>query len=65
MKIEQRLKPCPFCGNKARLVPQYSEDGFGAQHIFAYIVKCTGCGAIKKSYDSLKRTALAAWNRRH
>ena len=57
------LKPCPFCGGKAKL---YVHDGVR--------VLCTKCGATSMSledyYNGLDiksnavRDVIAAWNRR-
>lgn len=47
------LKPCPFCGGKARLMRRVAE----------YLVKCTGCGTTGKS-KQIAEFAVKAWNRR-
>lgn len=54
MKKENNLKPCPFCGGKARLK---SSHGFNN-------VSCGNCGAeYPVSFDTRKEAA-AAWNNR-
>ena len=51
---ETELKPCPFCGGKARLY-----DG----HMDAYGVVCEKCG-VKLYGRSSSGAAKRAWNRR-
>lgn len=58
------LKPCPFCGGKARLLctDKGNDGGY-----FAF-VKCV-CGCCSGVYhgfapQNLKRRAVRAWNRR-
>ena len=52
-----KLKPCPFCGGKARLVP------YGDEH---YFVSCTNikCCATASRHMQNKDEAIKAWNRR-
>lgn len=40
------LKPCPFCGGKARIDTEYDMDGFGNFHK----VECSDCGASSKPH---------------
>lgn len=51
------LKPCPFCGGKARMSawPDMNE----------YSAYCTKCGAVPGDYKPTQRKAVNAWNRRH
>ncbi|MBR4472490.1 MAG: Lar family restriction alleviation protein [Oscillospiraceae bacterium] len=52
------LKPCPFCGRKAKLIKTGK----------SWWTCCIGCGA--RTYgglyptDSAKESAIEAWNRR-
>ncbi|WP_367882762.1 Lar family restriction alleviation protein [Cloacibacillus porcorum] len=48
------LKPCPFCGSKAKLYQAY--DG-------SYCVQCTKC-ANRTLCRKTKETVIASWNRR-
>lgn len=52
------LKPCPFCGGKARVMLEEEDrpdDCF-------YNIYCTVCGA--QIWVKSKTKAIAAWNRR-
>lgn len=49
---EIKLKPCPFCGGKAKIVKTYT-----------IWVKCINCHASANCH-STKKEAAAAWNRR-
>ena len=53
--MNYKLKPCPFCGGKAKL----SED----KDYQIYSVNCTECDAGTNSYG-IKRDATDAWNKR-
>ena len=61
-----KLKPCPFCGGKAKLVNE--EQGITVSYIVSYIL-CTECKAsspvfrICTEYSSDKK-AIEAWNSR-
>lgn len=48
-----KLKPCPFCGGKAR----------GFSHCSINYIKCMTCRTVSGIYDTYK-DAVAAWNRR-
>lgn len=48
------LKPCPFCGGKARLNQAY--DG-------SFCVQCTKCGN-GTLMEKTKETVIKKWNRR-
>lgn len=66
MSIE--LKPCPFCGGEAYIVPGVYRDG-GYIENCAH-VKCTKCGANGDTFsecmpfDVVEQVAAEAWNRR-
>lgn len=57
MANEIVLKPCPFCGGKAKICSADFNSAF---------VKCAnivGCGCKFEWFDS-KEAAIEAWNRR-
>ena len=54
----KELKPCPFCGGKAEVVP-YSVYG----KVKSYFVQCLKCGCQSRDYTS-KQNAEKSWNRR-
>ena len=58
--MNEKLKPCPFCGNDAELVR--GEDDF---YIFFSI--CKMCAKTADKYDNITDTCdktIETWNRR-
>lgn len=57
--MNEKLKPCPFCGGEAspKLAPYIGGGGCG------YIVDCNECWS-KTGYYSQAAEAIDAWNRR-
>ena len=56
-----KLKPCPFCGGKARIIAFDPFDGYQGR-CTVYKVGCTKCFASINDPDEDK--AIEAWNRR-
>lgn len=52
---EQKLKPCPFCGGKAKVW----EDLFIR---FSWTTYCVKCGASVR--EGTKEKVIEAWNKR-
>ena len=72
--IEQRLKPCPFCGNKdiefSLIHPQYVGKP-DMDYWVCWGIGCTECGATMEygrtgdeTWDDTQEAIIAAWNRR-
>lgn len=65
--MKTKLKPCPFCGGEAELIPILMD--YDTAESF---VRCRNCFAKGKTYktavrgeDKLReKQAIAAWNRR-
>ena len=55
MSIKHKLKPCPFCGGKAKL--------FEDKDYQIYSATCTECDAGTNAYG-IEQDAIEAWNRR-
>lgn len=53
--MSEELKPCPFCGGKAKLVATSYGD--------CYVIYCTKC-YTKQNYFINKNKAITAWNTR-
>ncbi len=69
---ETELKPCPFCGGKAKLNNRAECCGHGC-FVELHYVACTNCkasGAVADSFldngddETLKTLAIKRWNRR-
>lgn len=61
--MKEELKPCPFCGEEARLINKC------AAFEKVSCVICTKCGARTKDFSistkwSSDQEAIEAWNRR-
>ena len=58
--MREKLKPCPFCGDKAilrnRAASFYTDDRY-------YVAKCISCGAMIGE-SSNEQEVIKAWNRR-
>lgn len=64
--MNERLKPCPFCGGVAELKERYAMMG---QKVQAY-VRCKVCGSTSGYFGKsiaycANEKAIEAWNRRH
>lgn len=71
-----KLKPCPFCGNKVHIDKRPLWSGnHGYQGCYEYIIECKnrecGCSLQTKGIDTIYRddetarnNAIQAWNRR-
>ena len=60
IKVEDKLKPCPFCGNKPKLYPNIEH-----KKQIGYIISCSMCMVKMLIYTKYKYQALAHWNRRN
>ena len=74
----EKLKPCPFCGGKAKII-EYSQKLPNSEVRNCFFVSCGSCGCspfefgeiclyYKEDYmerkNALKEKAIKAWNRR-
>ena len=65
-KIEPYLKPCPFCGGKAKREESYNITGSG-KLVPKYYIKCGNkdCGLdVATCYRETEEEAVEIWNRR-
>lgn len=66
IELEDKIKPCPFCGNTASIVIRTKQEGFGEVYKQAY-VECDFCGARGTKFGNRERiryieSAANAWN---
>lgn len=69
--MANELKPCPFCGGVAELIPSTECGGFGL-YAKTVTITCIRCGATGGSFSdfdhgekSFKKKAISAWNTRY
>lgn len=55
IKVDDDLKPCPFCGSHEIEIGWFGKDGEA--------VICLGCGGMGSQYTD-RAKAIEAWNRR-
>ena len=60
---DEGLKPCPFCGGEAELVP-YPLENNDTQKYWAVICANSECPVSPESPYYHKTEAIEAWNRR-
>ena len=58
--MQEKLKPCPFCGGEARLISLHNCFGLSGVR---WIVECIKCGC-KTSKEISDHDAKEKWNRR-
>ncbi len=58
--MENKLKPCPFCGGEAKMLEEY-DVMIGKTY---YFVECTECTGTIFSGEINEKEAIEAWNRR-
>ena len=59
------LKPCPFCGGKAEVVPHEFYSTLEKEwKTVSYGVVCKTCGISGYPYFGCELHAVTAWNRR-
>ena len=61
----QKIKPCPFCGSKAKWVEV--SDTMGDLLIKGYKLECSKCwcSPYPNNYTGNKEDAIVVWNTRH
>ena len=59
MKVQYKLKPCPFCGGNA-VMHTWRDERFRRNPTR---IECDECGVSTTIYDMI-RQAVAAWNKR-
>lgn len=62
MKIEDDIKPCPFCGSKD--IDCFDTDFGVADNPFVYIVQCENCNANIYAKSRALEDAIELWNKR-
>lgn len=63
--MEDRLKPCPFCGGEARVEEhKFWNDITRSFDIKTYSVVCDECSSTSFQHYRIKQEAIKAWNTR-
>lgn len=60
--MDEKLKPCPFCGGEAKM-----KDTLLINNISAYVIGCGNTGCYVRpttSYYRKRKEVIEAWNRR-
>ena len=59
------LKPCPFCGGEAEIVPhRFFSEKLKAWKTESYGVECKNCHTSGYQFWGCEEHAIKAWNRR-
>ena len=61
--MNNKLKPCPFCGGEAFTMAYLDEDEFLIKKEYKYSVICRKCHAESRC-SPIKEEAIEAWNTR-
>ena len=61
--MNDKLKPCPFCGNEPTLIVYRGKDGWRDRYAVLCRYDDGGCGAESGWYHYEEET-IEAWNRR-
>ena len=59
---EQKLLPCPFCGETEHLYPAYRLDKDNKCIELPYAIDCIGCGVDLTPREGM--SGIEAWNKR-
>ena len=63
--MQNELKPCPFCGGEAEVVPhKVFSKALEAWKVDCYRVECKNCHASSYQFWGTEEQAVNAWNRR-
>lgn len=60
MKIDDRTRPCPFCGEMPFLLSVRTDE---EKPKMGWMVRCMRCGCNQMPFDS-DESAIERWNRR-
>lgn len=60
--MDDKLKPCPFCGGKSKIVEDEIAQGYASGKYYMTCSSTKGC-VMNRLYHG-KKSAIKAWNRR-
>ena len=55
----EKLKPCKYCGGKARVICETNEN---AARLIVWWVKCETCGSMIANWFEVEDDAVRMWN---
>jgi len=61
--MNTELKPCPFCGGKAKSIAYSDNDVFTEEEYRWFFVRCEKCYSKGTTLRG-EQNAVAAWNKR-
>ena len=65
MELDETLKPCPFCGGKAKILIPHARFMLKKFHYHTVVVACTYCESMTKLFALDNQTGSQLFNEEH